>query len=133
VESDPFATALAPVGVMLVGFLGGDVTSHLGRTCPITRLKAHPVKHGHEGSSHTGQGGDSSDGGWSSCQELPEIVAANFPVVPGKQSIFGHSMGGHGALTIAMKNPVSAPTHPSMQMIRVTMISASCQKLRLTA
>lgn len=37
--------------------------------------------------------------------ELPEIVAANFPVRSDAQGIFGHSMGGHGALTIALKNP----------------------------
>jgi S-formylglutathione hydrolase len=38
-------------------------------------------------------------------QELPELVNANFPVDPERQAIFGHSMGGHGALTIALKNP----------------------------
>lgn len=38
-------------------------------------------------------------------QELPEIMAANFPVDRGRQGIFGHSMGGHGALIIALKNP----------------------------
>ena len=38
-------------------------------------------------------------------EELPEIVAKNFPVQPDKQSIFGHSMGGHGALICALKNP----------------------------
>lgn len=38
-------------------------------------------------------------------QELPEAVNANFPVDPERRSIFGHSMGGHGALTIALKNP----------------------------
>lgn len=37
--------------------------------------------------------------------ELPEIIAANFPVSEGKQSIMGHSMGGHGALICALKNP----------------------------
>ncbi|AGB43442.1 S-formylglutathione hydrolase [Mesorhizobium australicum WSM2073] len=37
--------------------------------------------------------------------ELPALVAANFPVDMSRQSIFGHSMGGHGALTIALKNP----------------------------
>jgi S-formylglutathione hydrolase len=37
--------------------------------------------------------------------ELPEIVAANFPADINRQGIFGHSMGGHGALTIALKNP----------------------------
>jgi len=38
-------------------------------------------------------------------QELPGIVNGNFAVDPERQSIFGHSMGGHGALTIALKNP----------------------------
>ena len=38
-------------------------------------------------------------------QELPDLVAANFPVQPDRQSIFGHSMGGHGALICALKNP----------------------------
>ena len=38
-------------------------------------------------------------------QELPEIIRSNFPVVEGRESIFGHSMGGHGALTLALKNP----------------------------
>ncbi|HDV7283797.1 TPA: S-formylglutathione hydrolase [Mannheimia haemolytica] len=36
--------------------------------------------------------------------ELPTLINAHFPT-NGKQSIFGHSMGGHGALTIAFKNP----------------------------
>lgn len=37
--------------------------------------------------------------------ELPELVAANFPAEQSRQGIFGHSMGGHGALTIGLKNP----------------------------
>jgi S-formylglutathione hydrolase len=37
--------------------------------------------------------------------ELPDIIAAHFPADMKRQSIFGHSMGGHGALTIALKNP----------------------------
>ncbi len=37
--------------------------------------------------------------------ELPELVAAHFPVDAGRQSIFGHSMGGHGALTAALRHP----------------------------
>jgi len=37
--------------------------------------------------------------------ELPQVVAANFPVDPDRQSIFGHSMGGHGALVCALRNP----------------------------
>jgi S-formylglutathione hydrolase len=38
-------------------------------------------------------------------EELPALVNASFPVDADRQSIFGHSMGGHGALTVALKNP----------------------------
>ncbi|HTZ69825.1 MAG TPA: S-formylglutathione hydrolase [Acetobacteraceae bacterium] len=38
-------------------------------------------------------------------QELPALVMANLPADPARQSIFGHSMGGHGAITIALRNP----------------------------
>lgn len=38
-------------------------------------------------------------------KELPELVAANFPADMARQSIMGHSMGGHGALTIALASP----------------------------
>ncbi len=54
-------------------------------------------------------------------KELPGIIADHFPANMTAQGIFGHSMGGHGALTIALKNPdiyksvsafapISAPT-----------------------
>ena len=38
-------------------------------------------------------------------RELPGIIAANFPADMDRQAITGHSMGGHGALTIALRNP----------------------------
>jgi S-formylglutathione hydrolase len=38
-------------------------------------------------------------------EELPQLVAEHFPVDPKRQSILGHSMGGHGALTAALRNP----------------------------
>ena len=38
-------------------------------------------------------------------RELPGIVAASFPVRAATQGIFGHSMGGHGALVCALRNP----------------------------
>jgi S-formylglutathione hydrolase len=38
-------------------------------------------------------------------RELPALIAADFPVDANRQGIFGHSMGGHGALTIALKHP----------------------------
>ena len=37
--------------------------------------------------------------------ELPALVAAQFPVNLERQGITGHSMGGHGALTVALRNP----------------------------
>ena len=36
--------------------------------------------------------------------ELPALIAANFPVDMSAQGIMGHSMGGHGALTISLRN-----------------------------
>jgi len=56
---------------------------------------------------------DASQAPWSAnyrmysylAHELPELVAANLPALPGASGIFGHSMGGHGALTIALRNP----------------------------
>lgn len=38
-------------------------------------------------------------------EELPEVVASAFPIDRDRQGITGHSMGGHGALTIALRNP----------------------------
>ncbi|GMG86672.1 S-formylglutathione hydrolase [Biformimicrobium ophioploci] len=38
-------------------------------------------------------------------RELPELIKNHFPVDPRRFSISGHSMGGHGALTIAIKHP----------------------------
>lgn len=37
--------------------------------------------------------------------ELPAFVEAHFPVVAGKRAISGHSMGGHGALVCALREP----------------------------
>ncbi len=38
-------------------------------------------------------------------EELPALIAANFPADSARQGIFGHSMGGHGALVVALRNP----------------------------
>lgn len=38
-------------------------------------------------------------------KELPALINEKFPTIPDKQSIMGHSMGGHGALICALKNP----------------------------
>jgi S-formylglutathione hydrolase len=36
--------------------------------------------------------------------ELPQLVAEHFPVEATRQSVLGHSMGGHGALTAALRH-----------------------------
>jgi S-formylglutathione hydrolase len=38
-------------------------------------------------------------------RELPGLIAAEFPADTARQGIFGHSMGGHGALVCALRNP----------------------------
>jgi S-formylglutathione hydrolase len=38
-------------------------------------------------------------------EELPGLIAEHFPVDHKRQSILGHSMGGHGALTAALRHP----------------------------
>ncbi|KQO81013.1 S-formylglutathione hydrolase [Rhizobium sp. Leaf262] len=38
-------------------------------------------------------------------EELPALISKQFRVDMTRQGIFGHSMGGHGAMTIALKNP----------------------------
>lgn len=39
------------------------------------------------------------------CKELIGLVEARFPLIPGARAISGHSMGGHGALVLALRNP----------------------------
>lgn len=54
-------------------------------------------------------------------KELPEVIDSNFAVDGSRKAVFGHSMGGHGALICALKNPgmykscsaFSAICHPS--------------------
>jgi S-formylglutathione hydrolase len=38
-------------------------------------------------------------------RELPALIEAELPADMSRQSIMGHSMGGHGALTVALRNP----------------------------
>ena len=40
-------------------------------------------------------------------RELPQLIESNLPILAGIKSISGHSMGGHGALICALKNPES--------------------------
>jgi len=38
-------------------------------------------------------------------RELPALIAEHFPVDMARHGVFGHSMGGHGALTVALREP----------------------------
>lgn len=38
-------------------------------------------------------------------KELSDIIDSQFPVLPGKRGVSGHSMGGHGALTLSLRYP----------------------------
>jgi S-formylglutathione hydrolase len=72
---------------------------------------------------------DATEAPWSSAyrmytyvtRELVDVVEGGFPIAPGLRGVFGHSMGGHGALTIALREgdryksasafaPIVAPT-----------------------
>jgi S-formylglutathione hydrolase len=54
---------------------------------------------------------DATEAPWSSAyrmytyvtRELVDVVEKTLPILPGVRGIFGHSMGGHGALTIALR------------------------------
>ena len=56
---------------------------------------------------------DATEGPWAPhfkmwtyvTEELPALIAAHFPADMEWQGITGHSMGGHGALTVALRNP----------------------------
>ena len=56
---------------------------------------------------------DATEAPWSAnfrmesyvADELPELIAANFPADMARQGLTGHSMGGHGALTLALRHP----------------------------
>ncbi|MGJ5675113.1 MAG: S-formylglutathione hydrolase [Nostochopsis sp.] len=60
--------------------------------------------------------------------ELPAVIAENFPAIPDRQSIFGHSMGGHGALVCAMRNPQQYKSVSAFAPIAAPMSCAWGQK-----
>jgi S-formylglutathione hydrolase len=61
-------------------------------------------------------------------RELFDLVAKNFPVAELSAGIFGHSMGGHGALTLALKNPKQYKTVSAFAPICAPMKSHWGQK-----
>lgn len=85
--------------------------------CPDTSPRGEGVPDDEEGSYDFGLGAgfyvNATEEPWAThyqmydyvVEELPALINAEFPVDGNKVAISGHSMGGHGALTIALKNP----------------------------
>lgn len=61
-------------------------------------------------------------------RELPDLIAEHFPALPERQGIFGHSMGGHGALVCALRNPDRYKSVSAFAPIAAPMRSAWGQK-----
>ncbi|XP_037527846.1 S-formylglutathione hydrolase [Rhipicephalus sanguineus] len=84
--------------------------------CPDTSPRGCNIE-GEDDSYDLGTGAgfyvDATQGKWKAnykmysyvTKELPALIKENFPVDTTRQGIFGHSMGGHGALICALKNP----------------------------
>jgi len=94
------------------------VAAELGLAIVVPDTSPRGLGIAHEGDSYDfGLGAgfyvDATQAPWSAgyrmysyvTKELPALVAEAFPVDTARVGIFGHSMGGHGALTIALKNP----------------------------
>jgi S-formylglutathione hydrolase len=85
--------------------------------CPDTSPRGENVADDPEGSYDMGLGAgfyvNATQQPWAKhyqmysyiADELPKLINGEFPVDPSKVSISGHSMGGHGALIIALNNP----------------------------
>lgn len=109
------------------------IAAELGLFLVVNDTSPRGVIHGEEDSDNLGSGAgyyiDATEQPWAKhyqmysyvTQELPALIQANFPVDASRESIMGHSMGGHGALTVYLKNqqryrsvsamaPISAPT-----------------------
>lgn len=101
-EKGQFQRACAELGLI---FVAPD-TSPRGEGVPDDAEGAYDFGHG------AGFYVDATQAPWAAnyrmesyiVSELPEVIAANFPVDMGRQGLTGHSMGGHGALTLALKN-----------------------------
>ena len=102
-EKGEYRAACAEAGVMFIA--------------PDTSPRGPEVPDDPEGLWDFGQGAgfylDATEAPWDRhfnmatylIDELPALVAEHFPVDAERQGICGHSMGGHGALTLALKHP----------------------------
>ena len=98
-----FQRAASELGLMVVG--------------PDTSPRGDDVPDDPEGSWSLGKSAgyyvDATEAPWAAHyrmrsyveRELPALIAEHFPADMSRQAISGHSMGGHGALTVALRNP----------------------------
>ena len=64
-------------------------------------------------------------------EELPSVVQKNFDFDMSRQSIFGHSMGGHGALVVALRNPKKFKSCSAFApIVEPTTASWSCEAFK---
>ena len=103
VEKGEYRAACAEAGIIFVA--------------PDTSPRGPDVPDDAEGAWDFGLGAgfyvDATEGPWARnyrmasyvIDELPALVADHFPIDLSRQAITGHSMGGHGALTLALANP----------------------------
>jgi len=102
-EKGEYRAACAEAGVI---FVAPD-TSPRGEEVPDDPEKLYDFGHG------AGFYVDATEPPWDRhfnmwsyiAEELPALIAANFPADADRQGVTGHSMGGHGALTLALGRP----------------------------
>jgi len=102
-EKGEFRAACAEAGIIFVA--------------PDTSPRGEGVPDDTEGAWDFGLGAgfyvDATEAPWSAnyrmwsyvTEELPALISEHFPIDPQRQGITGHSMGGHGALTVALRHP----------------------------
>lgn len=102
-EKGDYRAACAKLGLMFIA--------------PDTSPRGEGVPDDPEGAFDFGSGAgfyvDATEDPWSKnyrmwsyvTEELPGLITSHFPADPRRQAITGHSMGGHGALTVGLRHP----------------------------
>jgi len=99
------------------GFQGAEAQLGVAVLAPDTSPRGEGVPDDPDGAYDLGLGAgfyvDASEAPWREhyrmasyvTEELPALVCGAFPVAADRESVCGHSMGGHGALTLALRRP----------------------------
>ena len=97
------------VCVIGAGVIGSLFAGHLARVAEVsvlTRRPEHAEALNRDGLRVTGRSDrHATVFATADPEELPAFVSQHFRMDMSRQGIFGHSMGGHGAMTIALKHP----------------------------